>query len=119
MNGQHYDAHYPMTNQNFNTDQPANTVVNGDYGQQRRVLGRPNNKRIIDFVDLAAVLLSLACLAISLCVVTPKLDWAWRLQFDKQIVVIGFLLNAMYLCLQKILPRVFLIFEHRFGKSAL
>lgn len=82
-------------------------------------LGKPRQKSNVDKIDTAAVMLSLTCLVISVCVVTPRLGLAWRLGFEGQIVVIGFLLGIMNLCLKRGTSLWFLIFEQRWGGSTL
>ncbi len=82
-------------------------------------LGKPRKKSDVDKIDIVAVIVSLTCLIISVCVVTSRLDLAWRLGFEDQIVIIGFLLSIMNLCLRKGISLWFLIFEERWGGSTL
>ena len=64
-------------------------------------------------------MLSLTCLVISICVVTPRLGLAWQLEFEGQIIVVGFLLGIMNLCLRRGVSMWFLIVEQRWGGSTL
>lgn len=82
-------------------------------------LGKPCKKAYVDKIDVVIVMVSLICLIISVCVVTPRLSLAWRLGFEGQIVIIGFLLSIMNLCLRKGISLWFLIFEERWGGSTL
>ncbi len=82
-------------------------------------LGKPRKKSDVDLIDIVAVMVSLTCLIISVCVVTPRLGLAWRLGFEDQIVIIGFLLSIMNLCLRNGISLWFLIFEERWGGSTL
>ena len=82
-------------------------------------LGKPCKKAAVDKIDTVAVMVSLTCLIISVCVVTPRLSLAWRLGFEDQIVIIGFLLSIMNLCLRRGISLWFLIFEERWGGSTL
>ncbi|KAI0894999.1 hypothetical protein F4806DRAFT_471406 [Annulohypoxylon nitens] len=82
-------------------------------------LGKPRGKPKIYNRDLVAVVVSLSCLAISICVVTPALNWAWKLGSEYQLIVIGFLLSVENLCLQRLLPMTFIIIEARWGRSIL
>ena len=82
-------------------------------------LGKPCKKAGVDKIDIVVVMVSLICLIISVCVVTPRLSVAWRLGYEGQIVIIGFLLSIMNLCLRKGISLWFLIFEERWGGSTL
>lgn len=82
-------------------------------------LGKPCKKADVDKIDIVVVMVSLICLVLSVCVVTPRLSLAWRLGFEDQIVIIGFLLSIMNLCLRKGISLWFLIFEERWGGSTL
>lgn len=88
-------------------------------GPHEREIGKSSHKKPLDYLDLGAVLCSLTCLALSICVVLPELPLAWYLGFDDQIVIIGFLLSAMNLCMKRVVQRMFLILEHRCGRSRL
>ena len=68
-------------------------------------------------IGVLAVIISLACLALGCITISPNLGLAWHLQYTGQIVVIGFLLGIMNICMQKTLPYGFLLLEARFGRS--
>ena len=82
-------------------------------------LGKPRRKSYVNNIDVMAVTLSLTCLVISICVVTPRLGLAWQLGFEGQIIVVGFLLGIMNLCLRRGVSMWFLIVEQRWGGSTL
>jgi hypothetical protein len=84
-----------------------------------RTIGKPQSKPTLDIVDLCSVFGSFVCLAASICVVTPHLTVSWRLGFNGQIIIIGFLLSIMNLAMKRIEPRLFLIIEFRWGDSRL
>lgn len=65
------------------------------------------------------VFLSFACLAASICVVSPRLALAWLLGFEYQIIAIGFLLSMMNFFMGVLSPTLFLIIESRWGSSNL
>ncbi|KPI39913.1 uncharacterized protein AB675_11315 [Cyphellophora attinorum] len=75
------------------------------------------SKRPIDVLDVFAVLVSFACLAVGVAAISPNLSLAWRLGFANQLILVGFLLSIMSLCFNHIAPTAFLRFEARFGKS--
>ncbi|KAG8527789.1 uncharacterized protein KY384_007943 [Bacidia gigantensis] len=62
---------------------------------------------------------SLLCLAIAIAAVANE-NFSWRLgQKNYQLIVLGFLLGIMQLCLTSITPAIFLLLEARFGSSSL
>ena len=82
-------------------------------------LGQPQQKSYFSNSDLLAVLGSCLCLAVSICVVTPYLTLSWRLGYEGQIVVIGFLMSIMAICMKTVAPTLFLVLEARWGSSTL
>lgn len=82
-------------------------------------IGKPRAKPYLDSIDLLAVLASIASLIISICAITPDWSLSWRLGFEGQIIVIGFLLSIMNLCMRRVTPTLFLILEARWGDSRL
>lgn len=100
---------------------PLEYPLVGQYHQRQQpsIIGKASPKHALDNLLLGAVLCSLACLALSICVVLPELPLAWYLGYDDQIVIIGFLLSAMNLCMKNVLQRMLLILEHRCGRSML
>jgi hypothetical protein len=81
--------------------------------------GKPRAKPFLNSVDVLAVLTSVASLIASICVITPDWSPSWRLGFEGQIIVIGFLLSIMNLCMRRVAPTLFLILEARWGNSRL
>jgi hypothetical protein len=84
-----------------------------------RAVGKPRAKPFLNSIDVLAVLTSIASLIASICVITPNWTPSWRLRFEGQIIVIGFLLSIMNLCMMRIAPTLFLILEARWGNSRL
>lgn len=82
-------------------------------------LGKPQSTAYFSTIDLLAVFSSLACLVIAICVVTPRLTLSWRLGYEGQIVVIGFLMSIMAICMKSIAPTLFMILEAKWGDSRL
>jgi hypothetical protein len=93
------------------TTSPRNNVTSA--------LGQPCEKRLISRTHGSAAAISLICLLLGILSIMPNLKIAWRLQFSGQIVVIGFLLGIMNLCMQTVLLFSFLLFEARIGPSRL
>ena len=82
-------------------------------------MGKPRANSVLNIIDVVAVLASIASLVASICVITPNWNLSWRLDFEGQIVVIGFLLSIMNLCMMRVAPTLFLILEARWGNSCL
>lgn len=101
-------AQYPLADRRTSTKPAA-----------AQALGRPQRKPLFDILDIAAVTISIASLISSICVVTPRLSLPWRLGFEGQIIVIGFLLSIMNLCMKRVVPTLFLMIEARWGRSSL
>ena len=101
--------------------QGATQFLNTPNEQGQEVpLGKSGHKKILDVIDVFAVLFSsVVLLVLAVLVITPKHSWAWYLGYDHQLIVIGFLLGAMNLCLRRIAPAMFLIIEHHFRGSLL
>lgn len=81
--------------------------------------GKARAKPLLDSIDLLAVLASVATLIAAICVITPDWRASWQLGFENQIIVIGFLLSLMNLCMRRVAPTLFLILEARWGNSRL
>jgi len=80
-------------------------------------LGSPTAKKMLHLRDLSAAALSFVCLAIAIATVVHG-DLSWRLGVrNNQLIVLGFLLSAMNLCLGSVFPILFLHLEARFGSS--
>jgi len=69
--------------------------------------------------DLAAIAMSFACLGIAVAVLQRNRAVSWRLGFNDQIIVIGFLLSTVQFVTRKIASTAFLILESRWGSSSL
>ncbi|KAI0125822.1 hypothetical protein BJ170DRAFT_695812 [Xylariales sp. AK1849] len=82
-------------------------------------LGKPTRGQYIDFLDVAAVLLSTACLMASVMIISPSFNYAGDLGVNKQITALGVLMGIMNQCLQRILPYLFILIEARYGNSTL
>ncbi|KAL9102775.1 MAG: hypothetical protein Q9163_002093 [Psora crenata] len=82
-------------------------------------VGKPRAKPILNSIDVLAIFTSVASLIASICVITPDWSPSWQLGFEGQIIVIGFLLSVMNLCMMRIAPTLFLILETRWGNSRL
>ena len=84
-----------------------------------RALGTPEEKSKHRIVDFLVVIVCLACFTLSIYVIKPNLYPSWRLGFNNQIVVIGFLLSIMNLCTAKPAPVFFFTIEATWGRSNL
>ncbi|KAI6083992.1 hypothetical protein F4821DRAFT_243820 [Hypoxylon rubiginosum] len=82
-------------------------------------LGKPCAKDLLNFLDLGAVIASFCCLAVSICVIIPSLQWGWSLGLQGQITIVGLLLSIENQCMQRVLPTTFFIIEARWGRSTL
>ena len=83
------------------------------------ILGKPAVKKTIHIRDILAAILSFVCLALAITVVAnDNISWALGVQ-NRQLVVLGFLLSIMNLCLSSVAPVLFLLLEARFGPSKL
>lgn len=82
-------------------------------------LGKPTMKKILHISDAFAAGVSLICLALAI-VVVANTNVSWRLGVGNyQLIVIGFLLSIMNLCLAMVVPTLFLLLEANFGSSIL
>ncbi|KAL9111284.1 MAG: hypothetical protein Q9187_007941 [Circinaria calcarea] len=88
-------------------------------GPDGPALGKPRAKPFVNGIDVLAVVASIASLIAAICVITPDWTPSWRLGFEGQIVVIGFLLSIMNLCMMRVAPLLFLNLEARWGNSRL
>ena len=82
-------------------------------------IGKPQRKKIVDFIDCFAVLLSLLCLGVAIITVSPYTLVPFRLGLKRQLQIIGFLLSVMNQCSLIVTPKFFLTVEARFGRSTL
>ena len=82
-------------------------------------LGKPTNKRRLHSLHALSAALSLVCLSVAIAAVANE-RWSWSLGKDnRQLIVLGFLLGIMNLCLASVTPTAFLLLEARFGPSTL
>ena len=82
-------------------------------------LGMPTRKKRIHLKDMLTVSLSFLCLAAAVTVVANE-EISWRLAIGtRQLILLGFFLSIMNLCLSSITPILFLHLEARLGPSTL
>lgn len=82
-------------------------------------LGKPTRKKKIHILDVLITLLSLLCLVIAIVTVENE-SISWRLGVEnRQLIVVGFLLSIMNLCLGSLAPSLFLLLEATFGPSTI
>lgn len=82
-------------------------------------LGKPTTKKRLHSLHALSVSLSLVCLSVAIAAVANE-RWSWTLGKDnRQLIVLGFLLGIMNLCLTSVTPTAFLLLEARFGSSTL
>ncbi len=82
-------------------------------------LDKPSKKQRINTLEIVAAVLSLIYLILAVKSVASE-SVSWRLgQGNNQLIVVGFLLSIMNLCLASVATKVFLILEAWFGSSKL
>lgn len=81
--------------------------------------GKPRRKKLVEIVDVLAVVAAVVCFSVSIITVSPTTSTPYRLGLKRQLQIIGLTLNGMNQCLKRIYPRLFLSLEARFGKSSL
>ncbi|RFU35495.1 hypothetical protein B7463_g855, partial [Scytalidium lignicola] len=82
-------------------------------------LGRPTIKKRLYAIDLFAAGLAFICAVVAIMAVANN-DFSWRLGVGNyQLIVIGFLLSIMNLCLGIVAPELFLLLEAKIGPSVL
>ncbi len=82
-------------------------------------LGKPVAKKRVHAVSILAACISFICLASGITAV-ENTRVSWRLgQGTNQLIVLGFLLSIMNLCLGNVSTTLFLLIEARHGKSTL
>lgn len=82
-------------------------------------LGKPTRKKKIHILNVLITLLSLLCLVIAILTVANE-SISWRLGVgNRQLIVVGFLLSIMNLCLGSVVPTLFLLLEATFGPSTI
>jgi len=103
----------PITNSILTEYAPAQQV------ETTLVLGVPRPKGSLSYVHVLAATVSLCSFVLGVLAIVPALSLGWRLQFSGQIILIGFLLSIMNMCMHVIVPLDFLLIEARFGESRL
>jgi hypothetical protein len=81
-------------------------------------LGIPSTKPLLASADVLALLISCAAFSLATASVYDTV-LAWRLGVKYQLIVVGFSLSIMNLCLASISPTFFLYVEARYGQSTL
>lgn len=94
---------------------PSVTTVN----QNPDAVGQPCAKPLLGLMNTVSIITLAVCLLVSILVVTPDFSLAWRLGFKNQIVVIGFLLSVMSICLRNLSFTTLLAVEACWGHSRL
>ena len=85
----------------------------------RPSLGKPTAKKTLHTLHLLAAATSLICLILAIVAVADE-NVSWRLGLKNyQLIVLGFLLGIMNLCLGSVIPMFFLLLEAKFGPSTL
>lgn len=80
-------------------------------------LGRPSTKAYVTAFDLGTVAVSIGCLAAGVASVASE-SLSWRLApNNNQLILLGFVLSIMNICLGRVAPALFLHIEARFGAS--
>jgi hypothetical protein len=98
---------------------PASSAVSLLNKSSFPPLGKPTVKKRIHIFDLLAVGVSLICLAVAVIAVADE-SVSWRLGVGtNQLIVLGFLLSMMNLCLAGVASGLFLLIEARFGRSTI
>ncbi|KAH0429956.1 hypothetical protein CcaCcLH18_08101 [Colletotrichum camelliae] len=112
--------HELQTNANRDTRAPtASESPANQSSENDTLLGKPSRKRMFHSADIAMAFVALACLALSILVVSNR-NVSWYLGIgNRQLIVIGFLLSIMNLCLASVTPTLFLLLEARVGNSTL
>lgn len=78
--------------------------------------GRPITKKTVTYADLLILAGSVICLTLAILSITL---WAYDLGLKNQLIVIGFLLSLMNVCMRSELWFMFLLLETKHGSSRL
>jgi hypothetical protein len=82
-------------------------------------LGKPAAKKRIHTIDILSAILSLLCLILAVVAVASE-SVSWHLGVGtNQLIVVGFLLSIMNICLASVASHLFLLIEARFGRSTI
>ena len=115
--GYHHLRQPPLTSTSKGNDGSDSTEFL--QSERSRGMGKPRAKSFIDRIDILAIAVSNASLVVSVYVILPDRHLSWRLGYEGQIIVIGFLLSVMTLCSRRIAPTFFILLEARWGNSRL
>ncbi|KAI0552559.1 hypothetical protein F4679DRAFT_534560 [Xylaria curta] len=100
-------------------DKKASASHDTDHRSSVPHLGEPTAKKRLSYRDAATLLVSLISLGLAVWVVASE-SMSWRLGVaNNQLIVIGFLLSIMNLCLASVTPTLFALLEARLGPSTL
>ncbi|KAI0192030.1 hypothetical protein EV127DRAFT_492162 [Xylaria flabelliformis] len=117
-----YDASYPVSaSRHLEPSVPLPLRLSTSRSrllpqQDRHSCGKPTVKKIIQPTHLLAAIVSLISLALSIIAVDNEaLSWFLGQDTD-QLIVVGFLLSIMNICLSTVVPMLFLLLEARFGQ---
>ncbi|KAI4184919.1 MAG: hypothetical protein LQ346_006020 [Caloplaca aetnensis] len=99
--------------------QDVSSVGSSRRKPSRPSLGKPTKKRTFHLLHLSTVAISLICLVLAITAVADE-SASWRLGVNnRQLIVLGFLLSIMNICLGSVAPTLYLLLEARFGSSTL
>ncbi|KAF5516318.1 hypothetical protein CGCS363_v000908 [Colletotrichum siamense] len=114
------DSQYELpTNVNGHTRASTASESPTDQPSEDTLLGKPSRKKMFHSMEIAMAFVALACLVLSILVVSNR-RISWYLGVDnRQLIVIGLLLNIMNQCLAGVTPTFFLLLEARVGNSTL
>lgn len=103
----------------LSTSQAPTIGVSSFQSLSSVALGKPTTKKRLQTWHALLAALSLVCLGVAIAAVANE-QWSWRLgKGNRQLIVLGFLLGIMNLCLTSVTPTAFLLLEARFGPSTL
>lgn len=82
-------------------------------------LGIPEEAKSFIWFDLFAVLVALLAFVVAVVAVSPTTTIPWTLGYNSQLVVLGVVLNVMFLCLKRLTIPTFVKVEAALGRSIL
>ncbi|KAI0486637.1 hypothetical protein F4859DRAFT_466361 [Xylaria cf. heliscus] len=116
------DSRYDTTGRPLLGDQQGKTMFvshQSDYGSSMPALGKPTAKTSLSLRGVSAFLISLICLGLTVWAVASD-SASWYLGVgNNQLIVVGFLISTMNLCLNSVTPTLFLLLEAKIGPSVL
>ncbi|RBR23080.1 uncharacterized protein FIESC28_04075 [Fusarium coffeatum] len=87
--------------------------------EPKTAVGIPRTKRRLTIINLTAAIVSVTCMAAGLASVAHE-DLSWQLgRGAYQLIILGFLLSIMSLCLSTVVPTFFILIEAHRGSSYL